>query len=314
MDPSQASDEGEERRRLPSRSTRGKRLTELEGIDKDVDDEFWKMNMFAEDEGDNEFETTEQILEEEQDYEDSDMDEYTSDEEGEQQRANNVEKKIAKEERETKKRKNVYKDESKSKKKKSTDKSAASTVEKQPKTPKAPKTPKTTLPVEMKRSSRQSTVKATEATDEKIKAKTSKTKTPKAPKELKKFTQEELLEEAKITTEENKKSLLKLRQTEEDVKKKARDSKSKMIDPYEPRVKYISKMGTNLIEFVNHGIPQCINQKMPDEEVKRFNIPKEEKQLKCVITGLPAKYIDPLTRKPYANVEAFKELRKMKIE
>mmetsp|Transcript_30398 Transcript_30398/g.47621 ORF Transcript_30398/g.47621 Transcript_30398/m.47621 type:complete len:184 (+) Transcript_30398:146-697(+) len=30
----------------------------------------------------------------------------------------------------------------------------------------------------------------------------------------------------------------------------------------------------------------------------------------CVITGLPAKYKDPVTGQPYANVEAFKELRK----
>lgn len=30
----------------------------------------------------------------------------------------------------------------------------------------------------------------------------------------------------------------------------------------------------------------------------------------CVITGLPAKYKDPLTGLPYANLEAYKELRK----
>ena len=30
----------------------------------------------------------------------------------------------------------------------------------------------------------------------------------------------------------------------------------------------------------------------------------------CAITGLPAKYRDPHTGLPYANLEAYKELRK----
>ena len=37
---------------------------------------------------------------------------------------------------------------------------------------------------------------------------------------------------------------------------------------------------------------------------------KDPKKETCVITGLPAKYIDPLTNKPYATIEAFKEIRK----
>ena len=31
----------------------------------------------------------------------------------------------------------------------------------------------------------------------------------------------------------------------------------------------------------------------------------------CVITGLPAKYKDPQTGLPYANLDAYKELRKL---
>ena len=299
MEPSEV-----EKRTLPSRSTRGKRISELEGVDKDVDEEFWKLTMFADEEGDNEFETGEQ---EEIDYEDSDMDDYSSDEEGETQRANDLEKKLAKEEKGSKKRKNVYKDESKKTKKKKKEEQGydhtTTTTEKQPRTPKS----KPVIPTEMKRSSRKATVKATEATEEKLKTK--KTRTTKGPKEYKEPTQEELLEEAKITKEYNKASLQALVQIEEDIRKKVREGKSKNIDPYEPRIKYISKRGKQFIEFVNHDIPKCINQKMTDEEVKRFDIPKEEKQLKCVITGLPAKYIDPLTHKPYATVEAFAEIR-----
>ena len=29
----------------------------------------------------------------------------------------------------------------------------------------------------------------------------------------------------------------------------------------------------------------------------------------CVVTGLPAKYLDPLTKMPYANAAAFHKLR-----
>ena len=29
----------------------------------------------------------------------------------------------------------------------------------------------------------------------------------------------------------------------------------------------------------------------------------------CAVTGLPAKYLDPVTKKPYANAAAFKKLR-----
>jgi hypothetical protein len=31
----------------------------------------------------------------------------------------------------------------------------------------------------------------------------------------------------------------------------------------------------------------------------------------CAITGLRAKYFDPVTRQPYATLAAFKQLRKM---
>ncbi|KAF0981107.1 hypothetical protein FDP41_012895 [Naegleria fowleri] len=293
-----------ERKVLPQRSTRGKRLTDLEGIDKQVDDEFWKMEMFAEEEEDQGFEATEELMEEQADIEDSDIDEFSSDEEEEEERAKQLEKKLAKEERETKKRKNVYKD-----------------TASKPKKPKSstpnPKTPKSkpvidASTVETKRSARASTKKATEAIEEKLKQTQQKTpkKTPKKVYVMP--TQEELLEEAKITAEYNKNSLAKLVQIEEDIRKKARETKTKTVDPDEPRIVYYSTEGKQYITFVNMEIPKEINQKMSEAELARFDIPKEEKQLKCAITGLPAKYIDPLTKKPFANVEAFRALRKNK--
>ena len=38
--------------------------------------------------------------------------------------------------------------------------------------------------------------------------------------------------------------------------------------------------------------------------------PTPVKRQVCCITGLPAKYLDPVTRQPFANAEAFKELRR----
>lgn len=54
----------------------------------------------------------------------------------------------------------------------------------------------------------------------------------------------------------------------------------------------------------------------PDEESLKmyFNTEKPEavnKPQKCAVTGLPAKYFDPLTNCPYANLFAFKKLREI---
>jgi len=283
---------------LPKRSTRGKRLADLEGIDKEVDEEFWKLQMFAEEAEDNEFSDVEEV----EDVEDSDMDDYSTDEEAEEELAKQKEKKLEKEERASKKRKNVYKDKAAPKKQKE-----ATTTPSKPKA--KPSSPLEFIPIETKRSSRKSTQKATEALEEKLKQKETKTPKKSTKKEYYQPTQEELLEEAKITAEINKISLAALVQIEEDIRKKARDTRSKNFDPNAPRVKYHSKDGQHTITFVNTDIPQVINQRLSEEEIARFDIPKEQKQTKCVITGLPAKYLDPLTKKPYATIEAFKQIR-----
>lgn len=44
--------------------------------------------------------------------------------------------------------------------------------------------------------------------------------------------------------------------------------------------------------------------------LKRQEKPPEPDPQKCAITGLPAKYRDPLTKLPYATIEAFREIRK----
>jgi len=51
-----------------------------------------------------------------------------------------------------------------------------------------------------------------------------------------------------------------------------------------------------------------------DESVYRRYFPSRRKQRSidkctCPVTGLPAKYFDPVTRIPYASTEAFKVIR-----
>ena len=53
----------------------------------------------------------------------------------------------------------------------------------------------------------------------------------------------------------------------------------------------------------------------PDEETMKSLFqnekPEASKPTKCAVTGLPAKYFDPLTNCPYANIFAFKKLREI---
>lgn len=51
-------------------------------------------------------------------------------------------------------------------------------------------------------------------------------------------------------------------------------------------------------------MPEILKANVQDEQGR-----KRVKRPLCVITGLPAKYLDPLTNEPYANLAAFKTLR-----
>jgi vacuolar protein sorting-associated protein 72 len=61
-----------------------------------------------------------------------------------------------------------------------------------------------------------------------------------------------------------------------------------------------SKDGVTQIAFPEGHLPSVFNlQPTP-----------YPKPLVCAVTGKPAKYIDPLTKKPYAGIEEFKILQK----
>lgn len=135
-------------------------------------------------------------------------------------------------------------------------------------------------------------------------------------------TQEELLEEAKITEQENLRSLESYQRLELEKKK------AKIVKPtYRgPMIRYHS-ISMPLIEEAplvvdespetppsSHG-PRCSRNfiTFPDDasmkEHFRNNKPKPAARSVCPITRLPARYFDPVTLIPYANLQAFRVLR-----
>ena len=134
------------------------------------------------------------------------------------------------------------------------------------------------------------------------------------------MTQEELLAEAKITEKINIASLDAYQKLELEKKRKTLTK----ISIKGPMIRYHSvtmplvksdteddelvespclKQSRNFITFTDEN---TLRQIFPNEKHKLVNQPK-----KCVITGLPAKYFDPITKLPYHNLIAFKALREM---
>lgn len=66
-----------------------------------------------------------------------------------------------------------------------------------------------------------------------------------------------------------------------------------------------SNMGKCARTFITFSDDATFDRLVPNSR-KRLAIPKPQY---CVVTALPAKYLDPLTKLPYANAEAFKIIR-----
>lgn len=115
--------------------------------------------------------------------------------------------------------------------------------------------------------------------------------------EDRRMTQEEMLLEAAQTEIMNIRHLEKMLAREEEVKKKANTNKSVYSGPL---IRFYSKDGKNTLEFTNVStFPSAVFSK---------SAPYPEQSV-CVITGQPAKYLDPKTGMPYATKEAFKIIR-----
>ena len=110
--------------------------------------------------------------------------------------------------------------------------------------------------------------------------------------------QAELLREAAHTEIANRRSLeLMLSFESERVRKKP------VPPPYRgPLIRYHSKLGSpDVITFTGVGeFPASICATAPAYPT----------QPRCAVTGLPAKYRDPKTNLPFANIAAFKEIRR----
>ncbi|KER25695.1 hypothetical protein T265_14158, partial [Opisthorchis viverrini] len=165
--------------------------------------------------------------------------------------------------------------------------------------------------------------------------------------EVRRLTQEELLAEAKLTEEINRRSLARYQRMEIE-KKKVHFQKSKStvpmiryhsftvplvedqphlygvsVDPQSSTVRAgpiitdpSARCSRNLITFADE---QCLRASMPktitplpDPNNPAPVAPRPRRIMRiCPITGLPARYLDPVTLTPYANLAAFRVLRRL---
>ncbi|XP_061391323.1 vacuolar protein sorting-associated protein 72 homolog [Musca vetustissima] len=136
-------------------------------------------------------------------------------------------------------------------------------------------------------------------------------------------TQEELLEEAKITEEENLKSLEKFHKMELE-KKKTRPTKriftGPMIRYHSVTMPVVRKQTRGSVAPHDPNDPKSKCERTfisleNDLDEKVFHTIFKSKKLQrntpylCPITKLPARYFDPVTQQPYYSIQAFKILR-----
>lgn len=134
-------------------------------------------------------------------------------------------------------------------------------------------------------------------------------------------TQEELLEEAKLTEAENIKSLEKFQKLENE-KKITRPTKRLCTGPV---LQYKSTRMPLIEEPLSTKVEHNISTEKYCErtfitmlndphdivfnKVFRFVAPTPPKKLKCSVTGMPAKYVDPVTSVPYHSSTCLKIIR-----
>ncbi|KAI5082153.1 hypothetical protein GOP47_0001896 [Adiantum capillus-veneris] len=112
------------------------------------------------------------------------------------------------------------------------------------------------------------------------------------------ITQEDMLLEAAQTEILNQQHLEQMLAREEEVKQKAIVHKAVYSGP---QIRFYSRDGENLLEFMGDVSEWQQLFEQPRQSQKRSHL--------CAVTGLPAKYLDPLTRLPYATIDAFKMIR-----
>lgn len=288
------------------RSNAGSLMQKL--VEDEVDDEFYNTTYggFDEEEDDNEYETEEDDV----DVVDSDFSiEETEDVESEE------------EDEKPKKRKKVVVKTFKALKKQ--DDGAKKGQDKLKARPVKPATEAPSISKEVrKRSFRSSTIIKGEESTSRVRATVKRH--PKQP-ELRRLTQQELLAEAKITAEKNLASLAAFLKLEAEKKK----TKLHKVQHSGPIIRFHS-VSMPLVDDAQCKVENSLTELDKDTDDSRKcsrnflvftdvkNFPKgyfserksrpPEKPL-CAVTGLPAKYKEPLTGLPFANIAAFKTIR-----
>ena len=114
-----------------------------------------------------------------------------------------------------------------------------------------------------------------------------------------KFTQKELLLDALSTEENNERWLRKQKEFSQDI---GTTTKMKLFSNGGNVIRFTSKRGTyDTVTFTEvDSMPSFL---------RRHETPKMPETI-CVITGQIAKYRDPVTKYPYANLEAYRELKR----
>ena len=272
-------------RRLPKRGTRGQRFSQLVGEELEADQSFWGQKAWADVEDDD------YVFEKQKDIIDSDFDAEES--EGESDVDGIDKAKRGGGNRSKKGKVGKYQDPAL--------KQRAHVSRGAPK-PRSVRGPATAQPrvhqqrifrISTAMNSSESAAARARAAAEALKRASTKTVAP----VVEQMTQAQLLEVASHTELDNKRKLEVMLQMQFD--KRARSAPKA---PYAgPVVRFHSSLhgGTTYTFTEVNAVPAVINSKPR---------PYPKKKL-CAITGLPAKYRDPLTGKYYANLEAFKAIR-----
>eukprot|EP00457_Paulinella_chromatophora_P008582 gb/GEZN01008621.1/.p1 GENE.gb/GEZN01008621.1/~~gb/GEZN01008621.1/.p1 ORF type:complete len:282 (+),score=59.65 gb/GEZN01008621.1/:61-906(+) len=262
----------EKRKILPSRSTRGNRKTDMH---KAGDDDFWSQDFFQDNNADDDYSVSEQ-----EDEFDSDF--FDSEEESEEEEVVVQKEKV--------KKKNMYREPVHTRRNlpeedTPTPKARASKKE-------APSDPVVWEP----RQVRERTRHLTKITKEESHRQSLYKKPARRMKELKVWTQEMLLEEAKQTEAENMASLQELLKVEEENKRASRTK----APSSGPRILFHSKAGVNTVTFTGvTQFPTYLHQ-----EPAPYPSP-----VLCKVMGKPAKYLDPKTRGGFSDIPTFVRAR-----
>lgn len=267
-------------RKLPERETKGKRLTALVNEEIEQDNMFYSQ-IFEQTKEEEDVEDFKEVSEEEEDIVDSDFDISEDEEESEEM------KEIKEPEV---KRKEVYVDPLKTPTKRKVGRPRKSETQEK-------KTPKEKKETEKRKSTRGATKQDSEQLAKKLENLPQKRKKRKTQHKL--LTQEELLEETKITAKYNQESLQNLMNLEEEKKIKVMNSKKNQLS--EPFIRTISRANMKIVSFMGFD-------KLP-KEIKGIENPIKKSEKTCMISGQTAKYLDPLTKLYFATPEAFKSIR-----